>query len=72
LRSRFGSHDRDELAPGLRSYHLIYSRQQANPPMERSKARALSCSIAWQTTTWSRSSDSFMTQWKCNCTCPAT
>ena len=26
---RIGSHDRDELAPGLRSYHLIYSRQQA-------------------------------------------
>ncbi len=24
-----GSHDRDELAQGLRSYHLIYSRQQA-------------------------------------------
>ncbi len=28
---RIGSHDRDELAPGLRSYHLIYSRQQAKP-----------------------------------------
>ncbi|KAB0519778.1 type II toxin-antitoxin system RelE/ParE family toxin [Pseudomonas extremorientalis] len=26
---RIGSHDRDELAPGLRGYHLIYSRQQA-------------------------------------------
>ncbi|SEI54569.1 type II toxin-antitoxin system RelE/ParE family toxin [Pseudomonas sp. NFACC07-1] len=26
---RVGSHDRDELAPGLRSYHLIYSRQQS-------------------------------------------
>ncbi|MBN3862180.1 type II toxin-antitoxin system RelE/ParE family toxin [Pseudomonas frederiksbergensis] len=26
------SHDRDELAPGLRSYHLIYSRQQAKHP----------------------------------------
>ena len=26
---RIGSLDRDELAPGLRSYHLIYSRQQA-------------------------------------------
>ncbi|WP_024616655.1 type II toxin-antitoxin system RelE/ParE family toxin [Pseudomonas kilonensis] len=26
---RVGSHDRDELAPGLRSYHLVYSRQQA-------------------------------------------
>lgn len=26
---RIGSHDRDELAPGLCSYHLIYSRQQA-------------------------------------------
>ena len=24
-----GSHDRDELSPGLRSYHLIYSREQA-------------------------------------------
>ena len=29
---RIGSHDRDELAPGLRSYHLIYSRQQAKHP----------------------------------------
>lgn len=29
---RVGSHDRDELAPGLRSYHLIYSRQQAKHP----------------------------------------
>jgi toxin ParE1/3/4 len=28
---RIGSHDRDELAPGLSSYHLIHSRQQANP-----------------------------------------
>ena len=26
---RIGSHDRDELAPSLHSYHLIYSRQQA-------------------------------------------
>ena len=26
---RIGSHDRDELAPGIRSYYLIYSRQQA-------------------------------------------
>lgn len=26
---RIGSHDRDEVAPGLRSYHLVYSRQQA-------------------------------------------
>lgn len=26
---RIGSHDRDQLAPGLRSFHLIYSRQQA-------------------------------------------
>jgi toxin ParE1/3/4 len=26
---RIGSYDRHELAPGLRSYHLIYSRQQA-------------------------------------------
>lgn len=32
---RVGSHDRDELAPGLRSYHLIYSRQQTNTPMGR-------------------------------------
>jgi toxin ParE1/3/4 len=29
---RVGSHERDELAPGLRSYHLIYSRQQAKHP----------------------------------------
>lgn len=29
---RIGSHERDELAQGLRSYHLIYSRQQASPP----------------------------------------
>ncbi|AKS04678.1 type II toxin-antitoxin system RelE/ParE family toxin [Pseudomonas trivialis] len=29
---RIGSHDRDELAPGLRSYHLVYSRQQAKHP----------------------------------------
>lgn len=29
---RVGSPDRDELAPGLRSYHLIYSRQQAKHP----------------------------------------
>ncbi|MGX1186339.1 toxin ParE1/3/4 [Pseudomonas sp. F-14 TE3623] len=29
---RIGSHDRDELAPGLRSYHLIYSRQQTKHP----------------------------------------
>ncbi|KTC29409.1 plasmid stabilization protein ParE [Pseudomonas sp. ABAC61] len=29
---RIGSHDRDELTPGLRSYHLIYSRQQAKHP----------------------------------------
>lgn len=27
--NRIGSHKRDELAPGLRSYHLVYSRQQA-------------------------------------------
>lgn len=26
---RIGSHDREELAPGHRSYKLIYSRQQA-------------------------------------------
>ncbi len=29
---RIGSHDRDELALGLRSYHLIYSRKQAKKP----------------------------------------
>ena len=29
---RIGSHERDELAPGLRSYHLAYSRQQAKHP----------------------------------------
>ncbi|WP_415764367.1 type II toxin-antitoxin system RelE/ParE family toxin [Pseudomonas sp. ZB1P45] len=29
---RIGSHDRDELAPGLRSHHLIHSRQQAKQP----------------------------------------
>lgn len=29
---RIGSHDRKELAPGLRSYHLVYSRQQAKQP----------------------------------------
>ena len=29
---RIGSHDRDELAPGLRSYHLIFSCQQARHP----------------------------------------
>ncbi|MGE7957486.1 type II toxin-antitoxin system RelE/ParE family toxin [Pseudomonas sp. NPDC089530] len=29
---RMGCHDRAELAPGLRSYHLIYSRQQAKQP----------------------------------------
>lgn len=45
-----GSHDRDELAPGLRSYHLTYSRQQVNPPMGGSKAHAISCSIVWQMT----------------------
>ena len=27
-----GSHNRDELAPGLRSYHIIYSRQRAKHP----------------------------------------
>jgi toxin ParE1/3/4 len=32
---RIGSHDRDELAPGLRSYHLIFSRQQARHPSPR-------------------------------------
>lgn len=46
--NRIGSHDRDELAPGLRSYHLTYSRQQAEQPMEWSKTRAISCSILWQ------------------------
>ena len=29
---RIGSQDREELAPGLRSYHLIYSRQKAKQP----------------------------------------
>lgn len=29
---RIGSYERDELAPGLRSYHLIHSRQQAKQP----------------------------------------
>lgn len=29
---RIGSHERDELAPGLRSYHLVHSRQQAKHP----------------------------------------
>ncbi|CAI8705500.1 MULTISPECIES: type II toxin-antitoxin system RelE/ParE family toxin [Pseudomonas] len=29
---RIGSHDRDEPAPSLRSYHLIYSRQLAKHP----------------------------------------
>ncbi len=29
---RIGSYERDDLAPGLRSYHLIYSRQQAKQP----------------------------------------
>lgn len=29
---RIGSHERNELAPGLRSYHLVYSRQQAKHP----------------------------------------
>jgi len=39
---RIGSHDRNELAPGLRSYHLIYPRQQAKPP--HGAYRVLSCS----------------------------
>ncbi|CRM37855.1 Toxin ParE1 [Pseudomonas sp. 37 R 15] len=29
---RIGSHERGEVAPGLRSYHLSYSRQQAKHP----------------------------------------
>ncbi|MBO1537186.1 type II toxin-antitoxin system RelE/ParE family toxin [Pseudomonas sp. OA65] len=29
---RIGNLERDELAPDLRSYHLIYSRQQAKHP----------------------------------------
>ncbi|MEE5093495.1 type II toxin-antitoxin system RelE/ParE family toxin [Pseudomonas alliivorans] len=29
---RIGSHERDELAPSLRSYHLVYSRHQAKHP----------------------------------------
>lgn len=44
---RIGSHERDELAPGLRSYHLIYSRQQTKrPPWGGQKPtpyRVLSC-----------------------------
>ncbi|NMX53037.1 type II toxin-antitoxin system RelE/ParE family toxin [Pseudomonas veronii] len=35
---RVGSHDRDELAPGLRSYHFIYSRQQAKHAHETVKS----------------------------------
>jgi len=30
---RIGSYERDELVLGLRSYHLIYSRQQAKQPL---------------------------------------
>lgn len=45
---RIGSHDRDEIAPGLRSYHLIYLRQQATPPpswdgQKATPYRVLSC-----------------------------
>ncbi|RON45166.1 type II toxin-antitoxin system RelE/ParE family toxin [Pseudomonas frederiksbergensis] len=29
---RTGCHDRDELVPDLRSYHHVYSRQQAKHP----------------------------------------
>ena len=29
---RIGSQERNELAPGLRSYHLVYSRQQSKHP----------------------------------------
>ena len=39
---RIGSYERDELAPGLRSYHLIY---RPNSPMGRSRALAISCFI---------------------------
>jgi toxin ParE1/3/4 len=35
---RIGSQDRDELAPGLRSYHLVYSRQQGKHPHGRVKS----------------------------------
>lgn len=45
---RIGSHDRDELAPGLRSYHLDYSRQQAKHPHGAVKSPR---HIVWQTMT---------------------
>lgn len=41
---RIGSHERDELAPGLRSYHLIYSRQLARQTDETVKS---SCHIVF-------------------------
>ena len=42
---RIGSYERGELAPGLRSYHLIYSRQQAKQPGQKpTPYRVLSCS----------------------------
>ena len=34
---RIGSNDRDEIAPGLRSYHLIYSCQRAKQTNETAK-----------------------------------
>ncbi len=43
---RIGSLERDEFAPGLRSYHLIYSRQQAKHPhgmVKPTAYRVLSC-----------------------------
>ena len=45
---RIGSHDRDELAPDLRSYHLIYSHHQAKQPHGTVKSPR---HIVWQTTT---------------------
>jgi toxin ParE1/3/4 len=48
---RIGSHDRNELALGLRSFHLIYSRQQTKYPHGIVKSLAISCSIVWQTAT---------------------
>nr|WP_243433834.1 type II toxin-antitoxin system RelE/ParE family toxin [Pseudomonas sp. 50_B] len=32
-----GSQERDDIAPGLRSYHLFYSRQHSRPPQAQVK-----------------------------------
>lgn len=48
---RIGSLDRDELASGLRSYHLIYSRQQAKHPHGMVKSQRHIVFFAWQATT---------------------